>query len=252
MSEAIYVITGASRGLGLAMANAVATPGVRLLTVARTASDALATHAARNGAAVEQWCTDLSDAAAVSARLAEWLAQAGHAAPPRSVTLINNAAVLPQIAPLRALAADDIARAVAVGLTATLQLSAAFLRATSAWSCPRRVLNISSGNGRRAMASQAVYSAIKAGMDHASRVIAIEEAAVANGAKVVSLAPGIVDTDMQTHLRNARPEDFPAHGQFVDYKQSGQLWTPEAAAERVLNWLDRADFGADPVADVRD
>ena len=61
----------------------------------------------------------------------------------------------------------------------TVLLSAAFVAATRGWTGSRRVLNISSGLGRRAMASSAAYCAVKAGMDHFSRAVALEEAAVA-------------------------------------------------------------------------
>lgn len=249
MSRPLTIITGSSRGLGLAMAAQCLTRGDAVVGIARHSSDALAAQAAATGAPLLQWSADLADAAAVCDRLLEHLASI---APPASVTLINNAAVLPRIAALREVSAADMAQAIAVGLTATLQLTAAFLRATADWPCPRRVLNISSGNGRRAMASQATYSAVKAGMDHFSRCVALEEATQPNGAKIVSLAPGIIDTDMQTHLRATPAADFPAHAQFVEYKASGQLWTPEAAAARVLAYLDRSDFGQNPVADVRD
>jgi benzil reductase ((S)-benzoin forming) len=133
-----------------------------------------------------------------------------------------------------------------------VQLTAAFLAATQSWTCARKVLNISSGNGRRAMASQSIYSAVKAGMDHYTRCVAEEEKLVANGAKVCSLAPGIIDTDMQTHIRTTDPTKFPSHQAFVEYKRDGHLLTPEAGAARVLAYLARQDFGANPVADVRD
>jgi benzil reductase ((S)-benzoin forming) len=169
-----------------------------------------------------------------------------------SVTLINNAALLPKISPLREASMNDIAMTLRVGLESVMQLSAVFLGATQSWQGPRKLLNISSGNGRRAMASQSIYSAVKAGMDHYTRCVALEEAEAANGAKLCSLAPGIIDTDMQTHIRNTDPSKFPAHHAFVEYKESGQLTSPEAAAARVLAYLARGDFGANPVADVRD
>ncbi len=67
-----------------------------------------------------------------------------------------------------------------------------------------------------------------------------------------SLAPGVIDTDMQVQLRGADPALFPDIGNFQGMKDKGQLTSPEAAAARVLAWLDRPDFGANPVADVRD
>ena len=133
-------------------------------------------------------------------------------------------------------------------------LTAAFVRATQTWPARRRVLNISSGLGRRAMAGSAAYCAAKAGMDHFSRAVALDEAQRTNGrgARIVSLAPGVIDTDMQVQLRGADPAGFPEQGNFIKLKENGQLSSAQDAAARVLAYLRRPDFGANPVADVRD
>ena len=133
-----------------------------------------------------------------------------------------------------------------------MALAAAFLGATARWSGPRKVLNISSGLGRRAMASQAAYCAAKAGMDHFTRCLALEEALNPHGAKVCSLAPGVIDTDMQSALRAADGAGFPDLPRFREMKASGALTSADEAAARVLAYLARPDFGANPVADVRD
>jgi NAD(P)-dependent dehydrogenase (short-subunit alcohol dehydrogenase family) len=82
--------------------------------------------------------------------------------------------------------------------------------------------------------------------------VALDEAIKPHGAKVCSLAPGVIDTDMQVQLRGASPEAFPDQQNFANLKSGGQLTSPADAAARVLAWLDRADFGTHPVADVRD
>ena len=92
----------------------------------------------------------------------------------------------------------------------------------------------------------------KAGLDHFTRVIALDEPLRPNPARVVSLAPGVIDTDMQGELRASDPGGFPDKAMFEQLKATGQLATPEAAARRVLAYLARADFGAEPVADARD
>jgi benzil reductase ((S)-benzoin forming) len=107
-----------------------------------------------------------------------------------------------------------------------MQLTAAFLGATDTWAVPRKVLNISSGLGRRAMASQAAYCAAKAGMDHFTRCVALDEAVKPHGAKVCSLAPGVIDTDMQVQLRGADPAAFPDRQNFANLKTGGQLSSP--------------------------
>ena len=173
----LYILTGASRGMGLAIAEQLISPHHLLLCISRQINAPLATP----------------------------------------------------LVPLRAAASLDTAQALRVGLEAPMLLTAAFLQATQAFGVPRKVLNISSGLGRRPMASQAAYCAAKAGMDHFTRCVALDEALQTNGAKVSSLAPGVIDTDMQTQLMSA-----------------------QEAAKRVLAWLERPDFGQNPVADVRD
>ena len=246
----LTILTGASRGMGLAMAQQLVQPGARLLCISRRSSPELQMQADAVGVVLEQWTADLADGAPVAQRLQAWL----EALDPRtltSATLINNAGVL---APLLAVSDSDpvaLAQALRVGVEAPLQLCAAFLGATRNWAVPRKVLNISSGLGRRAMASSAAYCAAKAGMDHFSRCIALEEAAVPNGAKVCSLAPGVIATDMQLQLRSADPAHFPDLPTFQGLHAGGQLSSPQDAAQRVLAYLNSPSFGQDAVGDVR-
>ncbi|MDO5087390.1 MAG: SDR family NAD(P)-dependent oxidoreductase [Comamonadaceae bacterium] len=250
-SPSLTILTGASRGLGLALARQVLQRGGTLLTLSRQPLQALAAEAAQAGATLIQWSQDLADAPAAAARLAAWLrGQAPNAY--ASATLINNAGVIPRIGALMDAEAADLANAMRVGLEAPLLLSAAFLDATRTWAGPRKLLNISSGLGRRPMAAQAPYCAAKAGMDHFTRCLALEEAARPHGARVCSLAPGVVDTDMQHQLRSASPHDFPDQSRFAALKNQGHLASAEDTARRVLAYLARPDFGAEPVADIRD
>ena len=251
MTHPLTILTGASRGMGLAMAQQLLQPGHTLLTLSRQIPDGLEAEATARGTTLIAWSQDLADGAAASTRLAQWL---GTQPADRfaSATLINNAGVIPRIGPLSEAGADDLAHALRVGLEAPMLLTAAFLHATADWTRPRKVLNISSGLGRRAMASQAAYCAAKAGMDHFTRCLALEEALKPHGAEVCSLAPGVIDTDMQVQLRGADASAFPDIGNFVGLKDKGLLTSPVDAARQVLAFLQRPDFGANPVADVRD
>jgi len=251
MADRLFVVTGASRGLGAAIAEQLLAPGHVLLCIARHRNDALSAQAEARGARCEQWALDLAQPIEAADRLDAWLA-ALDGASFEAATLINNAAALTRIGPIDDCSSVELANALRVGLEAPLLLSAAFLRGTRAWRTDRRVLNISSGLGRRAMAGQAAYCATKGGMDHLSRAMALDEAARPNGAKIVSLAPGVIDTDMQLHLRVGDAAGFPEKAHFVGLKQNGQLASASDAAARVLAYLTRADFGANVTADVRD
>lgn len=250
MKNHLYILTGASRGMGLAMARQLVQAGNSLLCLSRHANADLAALAQETHSPLHQWTHDLADSEGAGERLRLWL-QSQDPGDFNSVTLINNAGVIPPIWPLRQSHPSDLARALRVGLEAPMALCAAFLGATENWALPRKVLNISSGLGRYPMASQAAYCAAKAGMDHFTRCMALDEAQSSNGAQVCSLAPGVIDTDMQVQLRGAAGEAFPDQNKFLQLKARGQLSSPEQAAEQVLRFLERADFGQEPVADVR-
>ena len=245
----LYILTGASRGMGLAMARQLLAPDHALLCISRRENAELAIQAQASACQLEHWPLDLDHGREAAAMLRQWLSRPG--ARYASATLINNAGVIPSIAPLSALTPEDIAHALRVGLEAPMALTAAFLAVTGSWGVPRKVLNISSGLGRRPMASQAVYCAAKAGLDHATRCLALEEALKPDGARVCSLAPGVIDTDMQVQLRGADAAAFPDRARFEQLKSGGQLDSPETAARKVLAYLARPDFGAEAVADVR-
>ncbi len=245
MAQSICILTGASRGLGLAMARQLRARGHRLLTLSRQPNVQL------DGPGVEQWAVDLARPADAATRLQAWV-QALPRGDIAALSLINNAAGLAPLAPLGEVGADELSAALRVGLEAPMLLSSAFLRASADLVVPRKVLNISSGLGRYAMAGSAVYCAAKAGLDHLSRAVALEQAARPNGAKIVALAPGVIDTDMQLQLRNADSTVFTEAARFASLKAEGRLDSAEAAAAKVLAWLDRSDFGANPIGDVRD
>jgi benzil reductase ((S)-benzoin forming) len=247
----LYILTGTSRGMGLALARRLLSPSHHLLCMSRHPNPALAQAAERLGANCEQWVQDLSDPLSAAARLRAWLSRCD----PQglgSATLVNNAGVISRVGPLEDSDDADLSNALRVGLEAPMLLTAAFLDATRQWTTPRKVLNISSGLGRRAMAGSAAYCAAKAGMDHYSRSVALEQAALPHGARIVSLAPGVIDTDMQVQLRSSDPAGFPDRERFVQLHTQGQLSTPDEAVRRLLAYLARPDFGETPVADVRD
>lgn len=243
----LTILTGGSRGLGHAVAQQLLTRGQTVLVLSRRAP----TLSVPAGASLQHWAVDLAHAAPVAERLHGWLV-AQDSSRLSSATLINNAGVVSQLAPLSAVASDDLINALRVGLEAPTLLTAAFLRATDGWTLPRKVLLVSSGLGRRAMAGSASYCAAKAGLDHLARAVALEEASKAHGARIVSLAPGVIDTDMQVQLRASDATLFPDRVRFVELKETGQLDSPAAAAAKLLTYLDRADFGTQPVGDVRD
>lgn len=252
MTHHLLIVTGSSRGLGAALVGHRLQPGWRILGLARQANIGLQARADAAGVPLEQWTQDLSDPLPAAQRLQAWL-QALDGPSLQTVTLINNAGVVGLPAPLQQVPLATLSGALRAGLEATLLLSAAFLAATEAWPAERRLMNISSGLGRRAMAGSATYCAAKAGMDHLSRALALEQAALGErGARIESIAPGVIDTDMQAELRGADAAAFPERERFAALKASGQLMSADDCAAKLLRHLDSAGFGRETLTDIRE
>ena len=249
----LTVLSGASRGLGRAIAEQVLLqPGKqRLLCISRKPDSSLDALAREAAAELDQWTADLIDAKPAAGQLHEWLRQFDDETFD-TVTLVNNAGTVASLRRLGDSDGGDVINALRVGLEAPMMLTAAFLSGTSAWRAQRRVLNVSSSAGRKPVSGQAPYCAAKAGMDHYTRVVALEQSVVPNGARLVSIAPGNMDTDMQHQLRNSDPAQFPDGPRFVRFKAEGRLQHPAAVAEKMLGLLARKDFGDDPVVYLHD
>ena len=238
------VVTGHTRGLGAAIAAELLERGARVLGIARGSNTALA--AASEGRLAEVQL-DLADSQA----LAEWLGGDALGAFLRgadTAVLVNNAGVVQPTGPLETQPADAVARAVVLNVAAPLMLSAAFVQAAAA-ATDRRILHVSSGAGTNAYAGWSVYCATKAALDHHARAVALDGTP---RLRIGSVAPGVIDTDMQAEIRATPEANFPDRERFVAMKREGWLVRPEDAGRAVADFLLAGDFGTVPVADLRD
>jgi sepiapterin reductase len=246
------ILTGASRGLGAAMAAQLLSPSRQLVCVARSPNEALATRARASGARLDYRLCDLADATDVT-RLADSLGQALRSAGGVSrFVLINNAGAVEPIGRIETLAAAPLTAALQLNLAAAMLLTASFLAATDASGAERRVLNISSGAARYPVAGWSAYCSAKAALDMFTRCIVAEQASRPNAARACSLAPGVVDTDMQASIRAADPADFPSVERFRRLKADGALGAPGEIAARIVAYLERDDFGEREIDDIRE
>jgi NAD(P)-dependent dehydrogenase (short-subunit alcohol dehydrogenase family) len=186
---AVAVITGASRGLGRALARSLAAEGWSLVIDARGA-DALSAVAAETGAVAI--AGDVADAAHRRA-----LVEAARSLGGLDV-LVNNASVLgpspqPPLAhyPLDAL--DEVYRVNVIAPIALAQEALPLLRVSaSASASGGRIINVTSDAGVEAYEGWGGYGSSKAALEHASRVLATEEPTV----RVYVVDPGDMNTQM--------------------------------------------------------
>jgi len=247
--QQIAIVTGASRGLGAAIAERLLSPTRRLVCVARSPNDPLAARAQAMQAPLDYLRHDLADPHDTE-RLAGALAtllRRHHDA--RRFVLVNNAGVVEPIGPIESLRGEAIATSLQVNLASLMRLTAVFLEATDDAAGEPRILSISSGAARHPIAGWASYCATKAAVDMFTRCIVDEQARRANPARACALAPGVLDTQMQSTIRAA---EFPSIDRFRRLKDEGGLVAPEDAAARIVAYLERDDFGARPIDDLRE
>lgn len=238
------IVTGHSRGLGTALAGSILAREIAVLGVSRAGSDVLARA---HPGLLAQVALDLSDTRAVQqwiggGTLAAWLSDAD------TVLLVNNAGVVQPIGPLPLQDPAAIGTAVALNVTAPLMLAAAVAAQRRAGTeC--RVLHVSSGAGRHVFPGWSVYCATKAALDHHARAVVLDNTP---GLRICSLAPGVIDTDMQAEIRATGVERFPLRERFETMKREGALVSAQDCAERIVTHLLSDAFGAAPVADIRE
>ena len=159
------IVTGVSRGLGAALARVLLDRDAVVLGVGRSSAAGLEGERYRFAAC------DLADVAGIDAALAPAFGALSGLSP-RSVCLVNNAAT---VEPVGLVAMHDgaaIDRSLAVNLAAPVALSALFLRAFADTAVERRIVNVSSGAARSAIAGESLYCAAKAGLEMLTKVLA--------------------------------------------------------------------------------
>lgn len=189
----VALVTGASRGIGKAIAAELAGQGFTVLGTATSASgaDAISAYLKELGNDGAGFVLNVSDSESVSATLADMQAQFG--AP---VVLVNNAGITRDNLMLR-MKEDEWNDVVNTNLNSMYRMTKAVLKGMTKarWG---RIINISSVVGQMGNAGQANYAAAKGGVEGFTRALAREVGS--RNITVNSVAPGFIQTDMTDHL----------------------------------------------------
>ena len=215
----IALVTGASRGIGRAIATRLAAQGATVVAAARAqnAADTVSAITSSGGKA-EVASADVSDAAAVDALVGGTLQRHG-----RIDILVNNAGIAKDQLMLR-MKRDDWDQVIATNLTAAFALTQAVLKPMIRQK-GGRIVCISSVVGQSGNAGQANYAASKAGLIGFAKAVAQEVAS--RNITVNVVAPGLIATDMTRAITDNAREDWAAR---IPLKRLG---TPEDIAAAV-------------------
>jgi len=217
----VAVVTGASRGIGAAIAEHAGKAGLRLGLCARS-QPVLA-----DSPEVVAQRVDVTDEAAMTAFARAVEDRFG------AIDLwINNAGVLAPIAPVRDVGTDDFRHHIDVNLTGVFIGTRIFIAHRRRHGGGGVLINVSSGAAWSAYGGWGAYCAGKAAVERLTEVVALEEREV--GLRAHAVAPGVVDTDMQEQIRACPPDRFPAVDRFLEMKEHEQFNSGEYVARELL------------------
>ena len=200
LSERVALVTGASRGIGRAIAQRLAAQGAMVVAAARGENaKAVVEDITAAGGRAEAVGLDVTDSAAAEAFVAG--AQERHG---RIDILVNNAGITRDQLMLR-MKRDDWDAVLATNLTAAFTLTQAVLKPMIRQRAGR-IICVSSVVGQTGNAGQANYAASKAGLIGFAKAVALEVAS--RGITVNVVAPGMIETDMTRAITGAAKEEW--------------------------------------------
>ncbi len=220
MDGRVALVTGASRGIGRAIALALAARGVEVVAAARgDHASGVVNEIRAAGGCAEVASMDVTDAAAVEATVIRTLERAG-----RVDILVNNAGIARDHLLLR-MKREDWDAVLATNLTAAFTCTQAVLKPMIRQRAGR-IVSITSIVGQAGNAGQANYAAAKAGLIGFTKSLALEVAS--RGITVNAVAPGLIETDMIRRLSDG------AQGGWESRIPLKRLGTPDDVAAAVV------------------
>jgi NAD(P)-dependent dehydrogenase (short-subunit alcohol dehydrogenase family) len=217
------LVTGASRGLGAALARELAAAGARVVLVAREAAplEAVAAEIRAAGGEAHAIAADIGDKHAIHR-----IAGAAAALVGSPAIVIHNASTLGPVplVPLLDTECEDLERALAVNLVGPFRLTKA-LAGAMALAGRGLVVHVTSDAAVEAYPTWGAYGASKAAHDHLARIWAVE--LKGSGVHFLTVDPGEMDTRM--------------HAEAMPDADRSTLARPEEVARGIIRWIEGAD-----------
>jgi len=240
MTAHLVFISGASSGIGLALARSVPFPNARVVDISR-----------RGAAGVEHFPADLADPSSWE-DVARLFADSMKGFVGERAVFIHCAGTLDPIGFAGEVDGAEYTREVLINAAAPLVLGAAFVRAAGTTEAACTLLILSSGAAQNVYEGWSGYCSGKAAVDHWVRTVGAEQERREDICRVLAVAPGIVETPMQEQIRAMTSDAFPEVERFRELHREGALRAPDEAARDLWALAVRDDLANGAVLDLRE
>ena len=235
----LLLLTGGSRGIGLAVSEVFASAGFTVIEFSRTAPHSYSVAVDFASPLEAHRCFEDSWAR-IDVRQLE------------DLFVISNAATLEPIGPACGKSPASILENLNVNIVAPILFMSAVISKFQDAPCRKVLANMSAGATQRGVFGWSLYCAAKVAAENFIRSIAIEQQAQSHPFVAVNVDPGVVDTDMHSLAAAAPLNEFPAASEFAARKARGQLTPPQQSASAVAKILLSARLVAGKTYDARD
>ncbi|MCX8129469.1 MAG: (S)-benzoin forming benzil reductase [Clostridia bacterium] len=243
------IITGTSRGLGESLAEKLLRDNNHIFCISRKKNEKLLSKAKACLVPLDYFEYDLKNVGEL-----DWLSNAIFEkidkSAAESLCLINNAGTVTPIKPVGTISSGEIANNLSVNLLSPMILTSLFIDFSRNMNIDKRVINISSGAGKKPFFGWGCYCSAKAGLDLFTQCVGLEQQDKEYPVRIISFSPGIIDTEMQKEIRSTKEEDFIQLERFINFKKEGKLLSPDYVADKVIRLVSGKDFKQGGVADI--
>ncbi|WP_339866478.1 SDR family NAD(P)-dependent oxidoreductase [uncultured Algoriphagus sp.] len=237
--KSLLILTGHSKGLGRAILDAyLQKEGFEIIAISRT-------KLGLNKPNLTEISMDFGELEVLEIELSSLFPSDEF----QEILLINNAGWIGEIKPVGSLQVKTMRNSINTNLLAPMYLTNAFVSAYKDSKAKKIICNISSGAASKPMEGWGEYCSTKAAIAMFTMVAAKESSN--SRFRFFSVAPGIVDTQMQEEIRQANELDFPQIERFKSYKEKGDLSSPELVASKISYLLEHENEFQEVIQDVR-